>query len=159
MDYPLALLLLLILVGKTTPETTRRQNAFLNVTTTSSANSKDLQQRLLLFDSILYGFSSPKHTEYGQLVKALSFNTSSMQANNYGCTKYVNEILPEKYVAIVSRGECSFERKISVAFENKASALIVYNTENSAFIMFSNSNSINLKSCFEVYIFNLFYLC
>lgn len=131
--------LLLILVAlPVRAELIRRQNAFLNITSSSDKRSQQ-QQNLLLFDSVLYGFNSPQYTVYGQLVKVISFNTSSMQVNNYGCARYLNENLPQKYVALVSRGGCSFEHKIKIAYESQASAIIVYNTENSAFIMFSNS--------------------
>jgi len=116
----------------------KRQNAYLNVT--SSYIDSNYKQSLLLFDSILFGFNSPIETKYGQLIKVISFNTSYSKYNNYGCSNYLNKnLFNTSYISLVSRGECSFETKIRVANENKASALIVYNTDDSAFIMYSNS--------------------
>lgn len=35
----------------------------------------------------------------------------------------------------MSRGECSFEKKIQIANENKAQAIIIYNSEADVFTM------------------------
>ena len=125
-------LILILFLDSNSADVIKRQNAFLNITSNS-------MQSILLFDSILFGFNSPQNAQFGQLIKTISFNSSNSKFNNYGCSRYVNELLPSNYVALVSRGECSFETKIKIAFECKASAIIVYNSENSAFVMFSNS--------------------
>ena len=121
----------------------KRQNAYINITSYALSNLNE-KQNLLLFDSILFGYYSPQHRVDGKLIKAISINSSNA-ANNYGCSPYSNQDLPTKYIVIVSRGLCSFEQKIKIAYQSNATAIIVYNTENSAFIMHSNSIFIFIK--------------
>jgi len=124
----------------------KRQNAYINITSYALSNINE-KHHLLLFDSILFGHHSPQHRVEGKLIKAISINNSN-SANNYGCSPYTNQDLPSKYIVIVSRGVCSFEQKIKIAYQSNATAIIVYNTENSAFIMHSNSSFI-FKSFFK----------
>ena len=139
----------LIFLNPIYTEIIKRQNAYLNVT----SYLDNYKQSLLLFDSILFGFNSPTDTKYGLLIKAISFNTTNSKQNNYGCSNYINKNLFNlSYIGLVSRGECSFETKIRIATENKASALIVYNTDDSAFIMYSNS----IYNIYIFFVFNFF---
>lgn len=139
--------------------------AFLNLTIFyRNVNSADknstvteVVKNVLLTDSALYGLNSPSDIVSGPLVVVKSIADSSMRAssdssnsstdkqvmiNSNGCSKYVNTNLPSDYIALVSRGECTFETKIQVAVENKAIGIIIYNTDEDLFTMLTRGKSI-----------------
>lgn len=44
-----------------------------------------------------------------------------------GCSVYLNENLPDNYIALIERGNCAFDEKIQFALQSKASALLIIN--------------------------------
>jgi hypothetical protein len=134
--------------------------AYLNISV--MANGSTQYKNVLLTDSALYGLNSPTNQVMGPLVvvKSIADSASSLTTeslitdstdaaaaattttqaaqpvlNSNGCTRYINQNLPENYIALVSRGECPFETKIQVATESKAAGVIIYNTEEDTFTM------------------------
>ena len=115
--------------------------SYLNISTKVNNQMK----YVILIDSALYGINSPNNPVSGQLVSILS--SSSLEGdgdkpsqNHMGCSAYLNQNLPAKYVALVQRGECSFEQKVKVAIENNASAIIIYNVDQNILNIYSNSD-------------------
>ena len=78
-------------------------------------------------DAIL-GDHSPKASKKGWLV-ALSDNNVS------GCDAFKVDVVSQPWVALISRGQCSFEQKIKNAYKHNATAAIVYNSEDSDLTM------------------------
>lgn len=125
--------------------------ALLNITTliTDPVENITRMNNILLSDSALYSSNSPNKVVSAELIPVFSrvINSNDIPdnielaniTNPFGCTNYINENLPENYIALVSRGECTFEKKVQVALACKASAIIIYNNELDVIIMFIKS--------------------
>ena len=131
----------------------QKQWAYLNITI--SYNTSSQVKNVLLTDSAIYGLNSPIEIVSGQVVIVNSLSNSinlssslSSSSNQFddtkssGCSKYINQNLPVNYIALVSRGECTFETKIQVATDNKASAIIIYNSDEEMFTMLTRATKI-----------------
>ncbi|CAF0724972.1 unnamed protein product [Brachionus calyciflorus] len=122
--------------------------ALLNVTSIASLGTDDTIKNLLLTDSALYSIYSPIYPVYAQLIEAQSIDIKLNDSNknetitNMGCSDYLNENLPQNYIALVSRGVCTFERKVQVAIANKALAIIIYNNDLDIITMYIRNSTI-----------------
>jgi hypothetical protein len=116
--------------------------AYLNVTSVDRKNSS-LAQNLLFTDAAVYGTNSPANVTLAQLILVVNTNVDPVKNTSYetnlGCAKYENAMLPLNYIALVSRGECTFDRKIQVAVESKARAIFVFNDQPDVFTMLVRS--------------------
>lgn len=129
--------------------------AYLNITAVNKLDNTLIKTNFLT-DSALYGTNSPYYPIQAQLVATISYaqndnyfdkgvgNLTSQLENSYGCSTYQNANLPDNYIALVSRGECTFERKIQVAVECGALAIIIYNSDQDIFTMLVRSKQILL---------------
>nr|CAB3265634.1 RING finger protein 150 [Phallusia mammillata] len=86
-----------------------------------------------------YGAHSPVREVTGVVVHALSTTTGIRD----GCTfNYNNVYTPQPWVALVSRGNCSFADKITNAAQANASGIIVYDYQDSTGVtIMSHENS------------------
>jgi hypothetical protein len=119
----------------------KKRWSHINLTQKNGPNPHDTKY-LYLSDSAVYGFNSPSKTISGRLisVQSLSNPNNATNVNSRGCTKYVNPNLNEPFIALVSRGECSFEKKISMAADNKALGIIIHNSDQDVFTMLIKSS-------------------
>ncbi len=123
------------------------------------------KKSIILADSALYGTLSPRETVSGQLIAVKSRSIPKFKSSNKneysssqqqlqqqqrrpgvdskGCNDYLNKNLPEKFVALVSRGDCSFDRKIYVALRNNASAIIIHNNDQDVFTMYTYTSRLD----------------
>jgi hypothetical protein len=119
----------------------KKRWAHINLTTVDQQNSVD-SKYLYLSDSAVYGFNSPSRPIKARLISVNCLNNPNNltgSVNTKGCSKYVNPNLPQHFVALVSRGDCPFEKKITVAVENKAIAIIIHNIDQDVFTMLIKS--------------------
>ncbi|RNA26671.1 E3 ubiquitin-ligase RNF130-like [Brachionus plicatilis] len=124
----------------------QKQWALLNVTSVASSGSDDSNKNILFSDSALYSLYSPIYEVYAQLIEAKNVDENDSAENqtltNNGCSNYINANLPENYIVLVSRGVCTFERKVQIAVANKALAVIIYNNDQNVITMFIKNTSI-----------------
>jgi hypothetical protein len=140
---------------------------------TNQSLTQSTIKNLILADSALYGFNSPSNQVFGRVMsvkcadqvnyfldsnststnetnqtQALSTQQSVIALNDKGCcSTYSNRNeLPNDFIALVSRGDCSFDKKIMVAAENGAKAIIIYNDDQNLFTMLSRSNRFSFYS-------------
>ncbi len=137
--------------------------AVLSLYTNQSLTQSSIKN-LILADSALYGFNSPSNQVFSRVMSvkcadhvnnfADSNSTFTNQTESFltqqpttvlndkgCCSTYSNRNeLPSDFVALVSRGDCSFDKKIIVAAENGARAIIIYNDDQNLFTMLSRSN-------------------
>ncbi len=124
----------------------KKRWAHINLTSPNPQNPSDIKY-LALSDSAVYGFNSPARSITARLISVNCYNNpnnASSGINTRGCSKYVNPNMPETFVALVSRGDCPFERKIGIAVENKAIGIIIHNIDQDVFTMLIKSN-LNLR--------------
>jgi hypothetical protein len=120
----------------------KKRWAHINLTSPNPQNPSDIKY-LTLSDSAVFGFNSPVGSITARLISVNCFNypnNASSGINTRGCSKYVNQNMPETFVALVSRGDCPFERKIGIAVENKAIGIIIQNIDQDVFTMLIKSN-------------------
>jgi hypothetical protein len=125
----------------------KKRWAHINLTVTNVQNSAD-SKYLYLSDSAVYGFNSPSRPITARLISVNCLNNpNNLTAgiNTRGCSKYVNSNLPEHFVALVNRGDCPFEKKIAIAVENRAIAIIIHNIDQDVFTMLIKSKKITFK--------------
>ena len=124
--------------------------ALINVTSVAVIDNDEIKN-ILFTDSALYSLYSPIYQVYARLIEVQSIEINLNDSNknqtisNWGCSDYVNQNLPENYIALVSRGVCTFERKVQVAIANKASAVIIYNNDLDIITMYIKSNKSKSK--------------
>ena len=69
-----------------------------------------------------YGVASPVEMEVGNVVHVMTEDSA-----NHGCTPAMNVPSGSRWIALVQRGNCKFEQKITAAVEHNASAVVIYN--------------------------------
>ena len=119
----------------------KKRWAHINLTIANGQNAAD-SKYLYLSDSAVYGFNSPSRPITARLISVNCLNNPNNltgSVNTKGCSKYVNPNMPDQFVALVSRGDCPFEKKIAVAVENKAIAIIIHNIDQDVFTMLIKS--------------------
>lgn len=127
--------------------------AYLNITSRISDEIKDFysKKNIILADSALYGTESSFRVVSGQLIAVKSRSLpkygnsrASRRIDSFGCTDYLNPNRPDSFIALVSRGDCSFDHKINVAIRNNASAIIIHNNDQDVFTMFTDTSELNI---------------
>ena len=88
-----------------------------------------------------YGYRSAMHTKYGDLIHVRTSDNMTQ-----GCSSFVNAplSLDEPWIALIQRGLCSFDEKITNAVhEHHASAVVVYDHEPTEDILIMNHKGRN----------------
>lgn len=128
----------------------KKKWAIINITSIATSGSSDSNTKF--YETGLYSLYSPINEVNGQLIEAQNIDEDANNSvqnqtwTNNGCTDYINKNLPEKYIVLVSRGVCTFQRKIEIAVANKASAIIIYNNDLSVITMFSKSKVLQFSN-------------
>lgn len=86
----------------------------------------------------IYGIHSPMNTASGWIYKLSS-------SNLHGC-KMFNIKVDKPWIALVKRGSCRFDEKITNAYIHNASAIIIYNNEDSEAPQMNNYGSRSIVS-------------
>ena len=135
--------------------------AYLNITSRISDEIKDFysKKNIILADSALYGTESSYRVVSGRLmaVKSRSLtkygsNKLARRIDSFGCTDYLNADRPDSFIALVSRGDCSFDHKINVAIRNNASAIIIHNNDQDVFTMFTDTSELKHFYFYQTYL-------
>lgn len=83
----------------------RKRYALLNISSTSTnINANAQPKNIILSDTAIYGINSPSYTVRAKLISIRSNDELDPSiTSDRGCTAYLNQNLPDKYIALVSR--------------------------------------------------------
>ena len=89
-------------------------------------------ENLIQTDEGRYGYRSVMHPKQGNLIHVRTSDNKTK-----GCSPFVNAPTAsgEPWIALIERGECKFDSKITNAVLHEASAVVVYDHEHAADIL------------------------
>ena len=87
-----------------------------------------------------FAFTSPRHSESGAPV-----HTETQDGFNHACDDVMNAPADgSRWIAVVERGLCSFDAKLTSAKLANASAVIVYDSSDGFLVTMETSGALNL---------------